>query len=298
VLRPFLSGSCKVCFFVCFRTIYLVKPNEHELLKKAVYEKEQTITRSRRLFLVLMVVAAFAGLFLWQINIKDQIHITEQHHGLIVVENGPTLVYSSGERLLEAVNAQKEGSWSFALTRADKESVGYDPCREVFFVLYGINAPEWAEEALVRSLQVLQNASGLKLTFEGYTTEKPNINREPWQPDRYGDRWAPVLVGWASENDLFVLKDVAGIGGSVAVEYETQEPYYVTGNAYMSLEGPLEREGGEPILLHELAHVLGLDHVDDQNELMHPTNYGSLDLGPGDMYGLSRLGSIPCAPVL
>lgn len=48
-------------------------------------------------------------------------------------------------------------------------------------------------------------------------------------------------------------------------------------------------------MLHEIAHVVGLSHVDEPTELMAATNSGQIDFGPGDREGLARLGSLPCA---
>ncbi|MFN8233963.1 MAG: hypothetical protein U0V56_11005 [Actinomycetota bacterium] len=36
-----------------------------------------------------------------------------------------------------------------------------------------------------------------------------------------------------------------------------------------------------PVLLHELAHIVGLGHVKDQGELMEPYGGGVADYGPG-----------------
>ena len=47
------------------------------------------------------------------------------------------------------------------------------------------------------------------------------------------------------------------------------------------------------VLLHELGHIMGLDHVKDPDQLMysgrHP-NYGLHDFGAGDLEGLRRIG--------
>ena len=50
----------------------------------------------------------------------------------------------------------------------------------------------------------------------------------------------------------------------------------------------------EAIVLHELAHVVGLAHVSEPMELMFADNTGQVSLGPGDLEGLARLGSLPC----
>ncbi|MET3175355.1 UNVERIFIED_ORG: hypothetical protein ABIB52_003219 [Arthrobacter sp. UYCu721] len=56
----------------------------------------------------------------------------------------------------------------------------------------------------------------------------------------------------------------------------------------MTLDAPdladtLARAGGPPlvraIIMHELAHVLGLDHVNDTTQLMHEENSGQFDFG-------------------
>ena len=47
-------------------------------------------------------------------------------------------------------------------------------------------------------------------------------------------------------------------------------------------------------LLHELGHLVGLDHVDDPNELMYPRAAERTSYGPGDLKGLALLGAIPC----
>ncbi len=50
--------------------------------------------------------------------------------------------------------------------------------------------------------------------------------------------------------------------------------------------------------MHELAHVVSLDHVNDRNELMFEENTGQTALGPGDRAGLAVLGAGPCVPQL
>ena len=51
----------------------------------------------------------------------------------------------------------------------------------------------------------------------------------------------------------------------------------------------------EAIVLHEIAHIVGLDHVNEPTELMAARNSGQVELGPGDREDLARLGSLPCS---
>ena len=74
---------------------------------------------------------------------------------------------------------------------------------------------------------------------------------------------------------------------------------YVTGRVVLDQElfagfGPRETPFAQAIVDHELAHVVGLGHVDDPGELMYDDNLGRTTYGPGDREGLARLGSISC----
>jgi hypothetical protein len=52
------------------------------------------------------------------------------------------------------------------------------------------------------------------------------------------------------------------------------------------------------IILHELGHLVGLDHVDDR-QLMYPETGGDvLDFAAGDLTGLAAVGSGRCVPAL
>ena len=50
-------------------------------------------------------------------------------------------------------------------------------------------------------------------------------------------------------------------------------------------------------MLHELGHLVGLDHVTAANQLMYPqTRPGVTDFGAGDLTGLAALGRGTCLP--
>jgi len=80
---------------------------------------------------------------------------------------------------------------------------------------------------------------------------------------------------------------------------------YVSGS--VQLDGPqladvLRHPGGRDevraIIQHELAHLLGLDHVDDVTQLMWPEGSAVVDFAAGDLSGLDRLGRGRCFPEL
>jgi hypothetical protein len=127
----------------------------------------------------------------------------------------------------------------------------------------------------------------------------------PFQPDRYGDRWAPVLVAWSDSAEAPELAgDVAGYAGSTRLEIGHEASVYVTG--LVALDGPemaeaLQVPGGRDearaVIQHELAHLVGLDHVADPGQLMQPVlDPDVTSFGPGDLTGLALLGAGPCFP--
>ncbi|HRK47813.1 MAG TPA: matrixin family metalloprotease, partial [Nocardioides sp.] len=75
---------------------------------------------------------------------------------------------------------------------------------------------------------------------------------------------------------------------------------YITGlvvldtDAYDRMELLGDRGSEVLILAHELGHVLGLDHVEDSDELMNAEYVGQTGFGPGDREGLERLHDLPC----
>jgi hypothetical protein len=111
-----------------------------------------------------------------------------------------------------------------------------------------------------------------------------------------GELREPVLIAWSDPEHVDGLAgNVAGRGGSVAVG-EGSEQRYVTGQ--VALDGPDLADHSEEerfaVVLHELGHLVGLGHVDDPAELMHPSGGDMTGWGPGDRYGLSALGSAGC----
>src|SRR4051812_418129 len=91
---------------------------------------------------------------------------------------------------------QGTGKFEFAATQpGDKTApVAFDPCRPIHFVVNPAGAPADGAELVKAAIARLHGATGLVFTDDGNTAEVPTDDRAPFQPERYGDRWAPVLI--------------------------------------------------------------------------------------------------------
>lgn len=206
------------------------------------------------------------------------------------------------------VTAASTGTHAFTSLQDDGVTpVAYDPCRPVRYVVRPDNAPPEGDAVLREALAALSAATGLQFQDSGVTDEAPSTERKAYQPERYGQAWAPVLIAWGTPAEVPGLDgDVLGLAGSVSAKGKDLPAVYVSGTVY--LDGPQLTEvygdgsGRDTVrgtVEHELGHLVGLAHVDDKAQLMYPESDGSInDYQAGDLEGLARLGAGACVPQL
>ncbi len=190
--------------------------------------------------------------------------------------------------------------YRFLQTRDDGQPVRWSTCEPIEYVVRPDGEPAGARRLLEESIARLEDASGLRFSFAGTTDEGPTKRRQPYQPDRYGARWAPVLVAYSDpDEDARLAGQAAGYGGPSYVSLGQGTPRYVSGSVVLDTEQMTSMGGEEAtraVMLHELGHVLGLAHVEDRGQLMNPVLYGRrvTELQEGDRAGLQALGAGRC----
>jgi hypothetical protein len=176
----------------------------------------------------------------------------------------------------------------------------WNPCEPIRYVVNTQLAPPGSIEDVYEAVRRISAATGITFEYEGVTDEEATIFREAFQPDRYGDRWAPVLIVWTDpdQSDIpFEHEDRVAAGVAVPMIPPTRvEDVYVSGWVAINADDPnppgFDFPGQQgPVILHELGHLMGLGHVDTIGELMHPNGGGLIDLGPGDREGLRQVGA-------
>jgi hypothetical protein len=188
--------------------------------------------------------------------------------------------------------------------REEQTPIAFDPCRPVHYVVNSDGAPEDGAQLLQSAIANVSTATGLKFVAEGPTNEKPDKQRDAYLPQRYSpSRWAPVLIAWSDERQFPGLAGyVAGIAGPTTVYTSSGRAVYVSGivvldREQLALASTPDRTLVEAAILHELGHLVGLDHTADRNQIMFSeSQFNVRDYADGDRRGLAVMGTQACVP--
>ena len=222
-------------------------------------------------------------------------------------------------RILPVVSGGSGSDYKFLNLDQSGNTLTWDPCMPISYVMNPDGMPANGKELIQSAVDEVSASTGLQFVYAGESNELYTDPHQPYQPSTYpsfGKNWSPVLISWLSESDfqkeLEALKyseDTAGFAGPEIASTDNYSnrsellgsPYYVSGtvtlssrwfNSDQALRYP---DDARAIIMHEFGHLVGLDHVDSQAELMASDNYGKTSFGDGDLAGLARLGSGSCA---
>jgi len=201
----------------------------------------------------------------------------------------------------------EQGFHSFLGREDDGDPITWDPCETIQYVVNSRTAPPGAADILAEAIAAVSGATGLVFEDRGATDEPPSDRRPLNDPARYGEGWSPVLISWTDPQEWPRLteEEAIGFGGPSWVATGGGEAESVTGE--VQLDGAWSAEAVAAgwrsdvvhLVMHELAHLVGLDHVDATGEVMYggddvavwPTEWGIGDLG-----GLAAAGTGDCDP--
>lgn len=177
------------------------------------------------------------------------------------------------------------------------EQVRWDPCRPVHYVVRPNGAPAGGSATIDSAFAQLSAATGLSFVHDGSTDEPPATDRPLLQIHRYGQRWAPVLVAWSTPVESPGLAgSVAGYAGPRPADPDGRGLRLVSGLVVLDAPQLAERPDpavGMSVVLHELGHLAGLDHVADPDDVMAPSSRVD-SYTPGALRGLRGLGEGRC----
>ena len=190
----------------------------------------------------------------------------------------------------------------------------FNPCEPVHFIQNGAAAPPFVVENVQDAFRRLAQETGITFIDDGLTDE--SARRGPYVPERYPGRWAPILIVW----EHFPAEQTSGqqqiLGNTVPMRVDdvtvsarlrfnvdayndetTKAPIQVGfGPPAGSGTGPIGRNNitWGRIILHELAHVVGLGHTREEGSLMYPDaaqqTIRPTGFSKSDLAGLRNLG--------
>lgn len=205
------------------------------------------------------------------------------------------------------------GSYRFLAAHPDGSPVRWDPCSPIRYVVNLDGAPYGTSlDDVGAAFARVTDVTGIRFEFAGGTDEPARGDRPVVQPDRYGPGWAPVLVAWTDPGRSPSL--TGDVVASATAIPAGRTPVYVSGSIHLDATQDLRAGFGRgrawgTVLLHEAGHLVGLEHVGDESEVMHPGGERSrasatVRWGAGDREGLRRVGldagcqDVPAAPLV
>jgi hypothetical protein len=193
---------------------------------------------------------------------------------------------------------------AFAAERRDATGrpVLFDPCRPVHWALRRDGELPGSEAVVEQAADDVARATGLRLVRLPDVTG-PLPDGRALAQRRADGSFPPAVVSWANGDERPGLAGgTVALGGGTtwAPPGRSGEERLVSGLVVLDAEdlsaldaGPDSHERLRGVLRHELAHLVGLGHVDDPSQLLHPHAEGTA-FGAGDLRGLRAAGDGQC----
>ncbi|MGH9279450.1 MAG: matrixin family metalloprotease [Acidimicrobiales bacterium] len=207
-------------------------------------------------------------------------------------------------------------TYSFLYVKGDRcTPLRFNPCDPVHYVQNAALAPPTGAADVREGFARLSEVTGITFVDDGLTDET-NLRRNPYQPTRYGQRWAPILVTWSHFGNQGPNPEIQSVGYGIGSRVSDM---IVSGVLSLNVDAVTNRENNTPlqggfgppigtgtgaigpegvtwgrIILHELAHVIGLGHTRDKGAIMYPESAEQTsrpaEYRPPDKEGLRYLG--------
>jgi hypothetical protein len=174
----------------------------------------------------------------------------------------------------------------------DGPRVGWRHCRRINYRVNYDHAPRRSRWHVQEAIRRLERATGMHFRYRGRTAAKPNPRGRGYP------RGTRLVVGWDGPRNPWLTRGALGVGGWAARGNGAIVKGFVIVNHRIRVapgfgRGPrfgVQGTRGQ-VLMHELAHTVGLAHVRARAQLMFPkTTRKKATWGAGDWNGLRKQG--------
>lgn len=172
----------------------------------------------------------------------------------------------------------------------------WNPCAVIPFRTNLRHAPKGTLDVVKRAFKIVHAATGLRFAHAGGTTKVPFSGGSTDQQFLSNG----LVIAWTTPKIVGGLAGTtAGVGGSTSRSTNGGPWRYVYGGVAIDATQRLEAKGFRKgkstgaLLLHEIAHAIGLIHVAAKSQMMYPSLLSShrAKYEAGDLAGLRAVGA-------
>ena len=218
-----------------------------------------------------------------------------------VAAQGGDGIHSATKRIRVVPPYEPRGSTSAHQLAADPIA-RWDPCAVIGYRVNTEQAHPGALKDVKGALRRVYQATGLRFAYRGSTSTIPQDFYNSYPDD------TDLVFAWAKpfESPLLTMHGDSpmGVGGAAwtfGFRNADGSPASQISSGYVVLDATQQHRlpagfgrgatRGE-LLMHEVGHAIGLQHVGDRRQLMYPLMQpGKARWGAGDLTGLAKLGA-------
>lgn len=211
----------------------------------------------------------------------------------LVLTSVPVSAAPSGRHPLMGEESSRGDPDAYAFfAEVGGEPIHWNPCRRIGWRLNLRRAPDGTRPQAKEAVRRVNEATGLRFRYQGRTSVRPNARGRNYPLDTH------LVMGWSTPRLSRLARGQAGVGGPQWSSTGEIVTGFVLLNARIELArgfgtGPDTGYWGTQgqLMMHELGHVVGLDHVSDSRQIMYASlTHKRATWGAGDKNGLRRVG--------
>jgi hypothetical protein len=209
----------------------------------------------------------------------------------------PALAATAGTTTTVKLAAVTSAAYRFS-SLLDGQPVRWNPCQAIHWRANVARGPVGGLDVLKAAVSHIARSTGTTWVYDGATATVPSTAYLPKVPTNTNK---PVVIGWTdgTASDLLRGKPAQVLGMTRTVWFGVDDGMGHRAAATRAAVVALDRTDTLPLrgtqswsatALHELGHVMGLDHPADARQLMAATLPNVATLQTGDETGLHRVG--------